>query len=75
MRKSADPALLYSSVVHEGTHALDYLNNIPEDVIGSWAGEMRAYTEERLFQLNAKLPVDFLDVNDMKVHIWMNYKR
>ena len=75
LRKSADPASLFSSVVHEGTHVLDYIDGIPEDVIGGWAGEMRAYTEERLFQLNAKLPVDFLDVNDMKVHIWMNYER
>ena len=75
LRKNPDPASLFSSVVHEGTHVLDYLDDMPEDMIGRWPGEIRAYTEERLFQIAAGLPVDFEKLEDMMVHIWMKYER
>ena len=75
LRRNSNPASLFSSVVHEGTHVLDYLDDMPEDMIGRWPGEIRAYTEERLFQIAAGLPVDFETLEDMLVHIWMKYER
>lgn len=66
---------IYSDMVHEGTHALDYVRGIEEHVILSWTGEMKAYSAERKFQIAKGDHVDFLDENDMLVHIWKNYKR
>ena len=73
LRKTS-PSIL-SDVVHEGTHALDFLNGVSEEIRGSWTGETKAYTEERLFQIAAGLPIEFETIDDMMVHIWMNYKR
>ena len=72
--RRTSPSIL-SDVVHEGTHALDFLNGVPEEIRGSWIGETKAYTEERLFQIAAGLPIEFETIDDMMVHIWMNYKR
>ena len=36
---------------------------------------MKAYSAERKFQIAKGDHVDFLDENDMLVHIWKNYKR
>lgn len=75
LRKNDPASEIFSNVVHEGTHALDFCANIPQAVISSWTGEERAYTEERLFQIAAGLPIEFKTVEDMMVHIWMSYKR
>ena len=32
-----------------------------------------AYSSERLFQIEAGMPVDFMSEDDMLVHIWSNY--
>ncbi len=75
LRKNSDPASLFGSVVHEATHALHYFNDMTEDMTGRWSGQIGAYTEERLFQIAAGLPVDFETLEDMLVHIWMKYER
>ena len=66
---------LYSDVVHEGTHALDYLSGVDERTIGSWTGEIRAYMAEREFQIKSGMTVQFSDIQDMMVHIWSFYPR
>lgn len=73
MRRSS--ASIYSDVVHEGTHAMDFINNISQREISPWPGEIRAYSAERLFQIKAGMPVQFATENDMLIHIWSNYKR
>ena len=35
---------LFSDLVHEGTHSLDFLAGIPESKISGWEGEIKAYT-------------------------------
>ena len=65
----------FADTVHEGVHALDFKNGVPTEIIGSWTGEIKAYTEERLFEIAAGLPVTFETVDDMMVHIWSKYKR
>ena len=66
---------MYSDVVHEGTHALDYLSGVDERTIGSWTGEIRAYMAEREFQIKSGMTVQFSDIQDMMVHIWSFYPR
>lgn len=73
MRSSS--ASIYSDVVHEGTHAMDFINNISQNEISSWPGEIRAYSAERLFQIESGMPVEFATENDMLIHIWSNYSR
>ena len=66
---------LYSDVIHEGTHALDYLRGVSFADRAGWSGEIRAYTAEHNFQKAAKLEVEFKDENDIRVHVWQNYSR
>ena len=66
---------IYSDMVHEGTHAMDYIKGIKECVISSWTGETRAYSAERRFQMAKGGHVDFANEDDMMVHIWTNYRR
>ena len=68
-------ATLFSDVVHEGVHAMDFINGVDESVISSWSGETSAYNAERLFQLESGMPVQFESEEDMMVHIWSNYKK
>lgn len=66
---------LISDVVHEGTHAMDYLSGIDESIISSRIGETTAYTAERLFQIESGMPVQFVNEDDMMIHIWGNYSK
>ncbi|MEY8425651.1 hypothetical protein AALB52_23805, partial [Lachnospiraceae bacterium 38-14] len=66
---------LLSDVVHEGTHALDYLNGISESTISSWSGETAAYSAERDFQMESGMSVQYENEEDMMIHIWSNYKK
>lgn len=66
---------LLSDIVHEGTHAIDFINGVPQSVISSWPGEIRAYSAERAFQLKIGLPLQFKSEEDMMIHIWSNYER
>ena len=68
-------ASLFSDVVHEGVHAMDFINGVDESVISSWSGETSAYSAERLFQLESGMQVQFVSEEDMMVHIWSNYKK
>ena len=68
-------ASLFSDVVHEGVHAIDFINGVDESVISSWSGETSAYSAERLFQLESGMQVQFESEEDMMVHIWSNYKK
>ena len=70
-----DSVSIYSDLVHEGTHALDYLEGISYENISSIEGEFRAYKAEHLFQRAAKLPVEFANEDDIKIHLWINYRR
>lgn len=63
-----------SNVVHEGTHAIDFLQEISQKIISSRVEEYKAYNAEGLFQIEAGMPVDFMSEDDMLVHIWSNYK-
>lgn len=72
--KSSSSSLI-SDVVHEGVHAIDYLNGVDESIISSWTGEIKAYSAERLFQIESGMPVQFASEEDMMVHIWSNYSR
>ncbi len=66
---------LFSDIVHEGTHAIDYYNGIDENIIASWTGETKAYNAERLFQIESGMSVQFESEEDMMVHIWSNYSK
>ncbi len=73
LRKSS--ISIHSDIVHEGTHAMDFLNGIPYETISSWDGEIKAYTAEHHFQKAAGLTIEFQDEDDIRVHVWKNYKR
>ena len=66
---------IHSDMVHEGTHAMDFLKGVPYEQISSWEGEIRAYTAEHHFQKASGLAVQFTDEEEIKVHVWSNYKR
>ncbi|MDE5697735.1 MAG: RHS repeat-associated core domain-containing protein [Lachnospiraceae bacterium] len=72
IRNKADHIL--STIVHEGTHALDYKSGYGIDGVSHWAWEKRAYFYERQFQLALGEQVNFTTINDMLVHIWSNYE-
>lgn len=63
------PAFL-NEIVHEGTHAIDYLNNVP-NTNRLW--EIRARTFEREFQLTTGQTPDFATIKDMLEFIILNY--
>lgn len=66
---------IHSDMVHEGIHALDFLKGMPYEKISSWDGEIRAYTAEHHFQKAAGLAVQFTNEDEIKVHVWKNYKK
>ncbi len=70
-----DSSSIHSDIVHEGTHALDFLSGIPYNKISSWDGEIRAYTAEHHFQKSAGLEIQFANEDEIKVHVWRNYKK
>ncbi len=72
VRKSSSS--IFSDMVHEGTHALDFLAGVPENKISSWNGEIRAYIAEHHFQKAAGLTIEFVNEDDIRVHVWSNYK-
>ena len=67
--------MIHSDNVHEGTHAMDYINGVPYEKTSSWDGEIKAYTAEHHFQKAAGLPVQFANENEIKVHVGSNYKK
>ena len=66
---------IHSDLVHEGNHALEYLAGVPAEIVGGWEGEIRAYKAEREFQIRTNRPLEFVNEDDIKVHVWMNYPR
>ena len=66
---------IFSDLVHEGTHALDFLSGIPERKISGWEGEIKAYTAEHHFQKASGLLIQFSNEDDISVHVWSNYKK
>lgn len=66
---------IHSDMVHEGTHAMDYLKGLPYEKISSWEGEIKAYTAEHHFQKASGLAVQFTNEDDIKIHVWSNYKK
>ena len=73
LRKSS--GTIHSDIVHEGTHALDYLKGIPFERISSWDGEIKAYMAEHHFQKASGLAIEFTNEDEIKVHVWSNYKK
>ena len=66
---------LVSDTVHEGTHALDYLNGFGlNSTKTTWQWEKRAFFYERQFQLSTGAKPEFNSSSDMMFHIWSNYK-
>jgi len=69
-------ANIFSESVHEGTHALDFLNRYGFGGTKSvWQWENRAWFYERQFQLSTGSPVDFPNFEDMMQHIQNSYRR
>ena len=64
----------YSIFVHEGTHALDSVNGVPQHQIGSHQGEFKAFANEHDYQIKKGEKPDFKDYDDILVHIKINYK-
>jgi hypothetical protein len=62
---------LFSDIVHEGTHSLDYLNNFSGSNI-DW--EIRAFSAERAFQQAGGGAVEFNTEQDMLNFINNNYR-
>lgn len=67
-------AHLFTDVVHEGKHALDFLNGIVKKFT-TWDLEFRAYFAEWEFQNKLGLPLDFESIKDIWFHIWENYPK
>lgn len=72
IRSSA--ANIYSTLVHEGIHAMDSINRIDSASIKSSKGEFKAYLAEHNFQKAKGLKLDFNNETEIKVHIALNYK-
>ena len=66
---------IHSDIVHEGTHAVDFLNGLSYNKISSWDGEIKAYTEEHYFQKASGLALQFDNENEIKIHVMSNYKK
>ena len=64
---------IHSDIVHEGTHAVDYLQGVPYKIISSRKGEMKAYKEEHYFQKASGLSIQFDNEDEIRVHVWLNY--
>lgn len=64
----------YSIFVHEGTHALDSINGISQNQIGSHHGEYKAFVNEHDYQVKKGEKLDFKDYDEILVHIKINYK-
>ena len=73
LRRSS--ASIISDLVHEGTHALDYISGVHIENIRTWPGEIRAYKAEREFQIKTNRKLDFETEDDLYVHVWKNYER
>ncbi|WP_288886487.1 hypothetical protein [uncultured Eubacterium sp.] len=66
---------IHSDIVHEGTHAVDYLSGLSYDKISSWNGEIKAFTAEHHFQKASGLKLQFDSENEIKIHVMNNYKK
>ena len=68
-----DSISIYSDMIHEGTHALDYTNGIEFNEISSYEGEMRAFKAEHEFQKAVGIKPDFKNEEEIKVYVLVNY--
>lgn len=59
--------------VHEGTHAYEAYKKIPQKDISSHSGEYRAYVNEHDFQVKKGERVEFIDYDEIRIHIKLNY--
>ncbi len=71
VRKDSNHIL--SDIIHEGTHALDYMERYGVNGLSRWSWEKRAYFYERQFQIATGNNIDYVTINDVLIHIWMNY--
>jgi hypothetical protein len=66
----ADSPTMLGDLVHEGTHALDYVAGLD---LSQQRLEVRAYWHEREFQLATGMPVAFKSVAALLVFVYRNY--
>lgn len=64
----------YSTIVHEGNHALEYINHIPQKDISSKSGEKRAFLAEHNFQKAKKIRIQFKSEKEIEDFIDKNYQ-
>lgn len=69
IRKNSESLL--SDLVHEGNHAIDFRNKVIQT---TFEAEYRSYKAEQLFQIEKNLPIDFLNDDEILVHIYTNYE-
>jgi hypothetical protein len=67
-------ARMKSDIIHEGTHVLDEAQgSLPSYGLNPYIWEKRAYFYERQFQVAEGGNPEFLTIESMLDHIWMNY--
>jgi hypothetical protein len=64
----------YSTIVHEGNHAIEYINHIPQKDISSKSGEKRAFLAEHNFQKAKKIRIQFKSEKEIEDFIDKNYQ-
>ena len=63
----------FSVFLHEGVHAYECYNRIPQSEISSRKGERRAYRHEHDYQVKKGEHIDFKDYDEIIVHVNLNY--
>ncbi|WP_128214528.1 hypothetical protein [Clostridium manihotivorum] len=70
--RSSRGEMIYEDLVHEGTHALDYLEGFGMNGSKSiWNWETRAFSQERQFQIMLGRQVEFSSLPEMKLEMQM----
>lgn len=62
---------MFSNLVHEGTHVLNYTNGFGINGASRWSWEKRAYFYERQYQIATESKVDYSTIDDMLVYIFL----
>ena len=63
----------FSVFLHEGVHAYEFLNRIPQAEISSRKGERRAYWHEHEYQVKKGEHIEYKDLDEIIVHFSLIY--
>lgn len=63
----------FSVFLHEGVHAYEFYNRIPQAEISSRKGERRAYWHEHEYQVKKGEHIEYRDLDEIIVHVNLNY--